>query len=153
MMKLQNLFISFGSEINLRNFGDGTFSCRKLNPTEVKSLIDSTRDENGKVAAYFEFGPVPIKSKNNQFRQLLDAFKKIVGVSLEPDMFMMERQDKETFPNLSFRPTAFETGPLLVVEYYFELDSERFLEEDVDDAFSVSASSMDFYCFTYESSS
>lgn len=146
---MKDLYISMGSEIHVRNFGSQNFSFRKIAAEEVKTIIQSTLESDFQVKGYFEFGSVPSKKKDQEFLEILSVFQKIVDMEIDNKTFFHEDSEDATkfFPNFNFISTVDDKTRMLVVEYYFSLDSEKFFASEEDKGFSVSDSSMDFYLF------
>jgi len=145
---MKNLFISMGEEIRVRNFVPGSFTYRKLSAEEIAPLIQSIMDNGGELSGYFDFGAVVSAEDTHIFMQLLDTIKFKTGVQLEKMIFKMKRDDDEPFPNFNFMPTVTDNQSMLVIEYYFSMDTAKALGEDNFGDFStVSKTSMDFHLF------
>lgn len=139
-----------GSSISVRAFGSRNFSCRKVSAEEVKEIIETTLRNNAQIKGYFKFGPVPSKKEDEEFSELLRAFKKIVDYEPNAEIFFHRdiEDSNKFFPNFNFAPQVDNTTRMLAVEYYFSLDTEKFLDSDSSkNDLSVSSEAMDFYIF------
>lgn len=148
MYKMKDLWISMGDDISIRNFVEGSFTCRKLSATEAANLIRNTVEQGCELSAYFDFGAVPSKKKVRTFKQLLSAFHGITGVELDPQIFEMKSEDGEAFPNFNFISTVTDTQDMLVVQYYFSMDELEETEKSIDALFHVATSPMHFHLFS-----
>lgn len=142
---MKNLFISMGDTINVRNFVAGSFTYREINASDVAALVEKTRSGGGRIRAYFEFGSVPSKKKQRDFRDLVAAFAKITGVQLTVEDFTTQTgEDCETLPNFNFIPTVTDDMSMVAVEYYF---AQREGAKDIFEGFEVCDDSMNFHLF------
>ncbi|TLP42155.1 hypothetical protein FDK21_20195 [Cohaesibacter sp. CAU 1516] len=152
---MKNLFINMGSSISIRSLVKGKLNIREFSADEVASFIATTRKQGGKTIGHFELGSVPSTEKERNFHQLLVAFEVMTGTRLTRDDFFSDPVgDGELMPNFNYVPRVNETSSMLVVEYYFEMDMDRFAENDGGkDVFSVSQDHMDFYLFEHNAGS
>lgn len=142
---MKNLFISMGDAINVRNFVAGSLTYSEINASDVAALVEGTRSGGGRIRAYFEFGSVPSKKKQRDFRDLVAAFAKITGVQLTAADFTTEAcVDGETLPNFNFVPTVTDDMNMLAVEYYF---AQREGAKDLFEGLEVCDDSMNFHLF------
>lgn len=143
---MRDLFISVGGNVSVKNFTAGSLTYREIPAAEIAQLIQAVRDEGGKIMAYFDFGPVLSKKKSREYRELLEAFEKVTGVSLSRDDFLSQA-DTETgdiFPNVNFIPTVTDKMNMLAVEYYFTHTAGA---ESFDSMFTVCDTTMNFHSF------